>query len=167
MSVGWNKADLAELRDDLPEEAVQDGQLAAQVDVALEAARVAHAVQVGDLVKELLHGAPLHLQELIHENHVILFIAKPAHGKRRKGRWGGEKGERRENVEKMANYMSTGVPVYDWWWFIWIYEELNMSRTHLTETNSLWEIMEQYSRQNNAIMEMCERCTLLFISNWE
>lgn len=52
---------LTELSHDLPQEAVQDGQLPAQVDVALEPAGVADAVQVGDLVEELLHGAPLHL----------------------------------------------------------------------------------------------------------
>lgn len=75
-------AHLAELSHDLPEEAVQDGQLPAQVDVALKSTRVADAVQVGDLVEELLHGAPLHFQKLIHEAHVLLFTPKPAGGGR-------------------------------------------------------------------------------------
>lgn len=75
---------LAELSHDLPEETVQYGQLSAKVDVSLKAACAADAVQVGDLIQELLHGAPLHLQKLIHEAHVLLFIAKPAHGGERK-----------------------------------------------------------------------------------
>lgn len=69
---------LAELIHDLPQQTVQYGQLPAEVDVALKTAGAADAVQVGDLVQELLHGGPLHLQELIHEAHVLLFIAKPA-----------------------------------------------------------------------------------------
>lgn len=52
---------LAELSHDLPEETVQYGQLPAEVDVSLKAACIADTVQVGDLVQELLHGAPLHL----------------------------------------------------------------------------------------------------------
>lgn len=77
-------ADLAELSHDLPEEAVQDGQLPAQVDVSLEAACVTDTVQVGDVEQELLHGGTLHLQKLIHETHVLLFIAEPAHGRWRR-----------------------------------------------------------------------------------
>lgn len=51
---------LAELSHDLPKETVQYRQLPAQVDVSLKAACIADAVQVGDLIQELLHGAPLH-----------------------------------------------------------------------------------------------------------
>lgn len=51
---------LAELSHDLPEETVQYRQLPAQVDVALKSACIADTVQVGDLIEELLHGAPLH-----------------------------------------------------------------------------------------------------------
>lgn len=52
---------LAELSHDLPEETVQYGQLPAEVNVSLKAACIADTVQVGDLIQELLHGAPLHL----------------------------------------------------------------------------------------------------------
>ena len=68
---------LIQLGHHLPEQGVQHGQLAAQVDVALEGHGVGHAVQVGDLVQELLHGAPLHLQELVHVAHVLLLSPKP------------------------------------------------------------------------------------------
>lgn len=74
---------LAELGHDLPQKAVQYGELPAQVDVPLKAPRITDTVQVGDLIKELLHGAPLHFQELIHETHVLLFVAKPVDNRRK------------------------------------------------------------------------------------
>lgn len=64
---------LAELAHDLPQKAVEHGQLSAQVDVALKHASVSTSVHVGDLEKKLLHGGPLHFQELIHEIHVLLL----------------------------------------------------------------------------------------------
>lgn len=71
-------ADLAELTHDLPQQTVQHGQLPAEVNVALEATGIAPGVHVGDFVEELLHGAPFHLQELVHEIHVLLLWPKPA-----------------------------------------------------------------------------------------
>lgn len=69
---------LAELAHDFPQQAVEHGQLSAEVDVALEPSGVSSGIHVGNLVKELLHGAPLHLQELVHEVHVFLLGSKPA-----------------------------------------------------------------------------------------
>lgn len=64
---------LAELAHDLPQQAVEHGQLPAQVDVALEHPSVPTGVHVGDLEQKLLHGAPLHFQELVHEVHVLFL----------------------------------------------------------------------------------------------
>lgn len=64
---------LAELAHDLPQQAVEHGQLSAQVDVALEHPSVSTSVHVGDFEKKLLHGAPLHFQKLIHEIHVLFL----------------------------------------------------------------------------------------------
>ncbi len=69
---------LTELRHDLPQQTVQDRELAAEVDVALERPAVTHTLQIRDLVQELLHGAPLHLQKLIHEAQIVLLPTEPA-----------------------------------------------------------------------------------------
>lgn len=66
-------ADLAELGQHLPEQGMQCGELAAQVDVALKATAVGQRVQVGDLIQELLHGTPLQLQKLVHEPQKVLL----------------------------------------------------------------------------------------------
>lgn len=68
---------LLRLGEHLGEERVQRGELAAQVDVALEARRVGDGLRVGDLQQEALHVAPLVLQELVHEGHVLLLVAEP------------------------------------------------------------------------------------------
>lgn len=68
---------LTELSHDLPQEAVQDRKLSSQINVSLKSPGIAYAVQIGDLIQELLHGAPFHLQELIHEAHILLLTAKP------------------------------------------------------------------------------------------
>ena len=68
---------LLQLADGLPEQGVQAGELAAQVDVAFEASRVGDGLRVGDLQQEALHVGPLVLQELVHERHVLFLAAKP------------------------------------------------------------------------------------------
>jgi hypothetical protein len=65
--------DLAELGQHLPEQGVKCGELAAQVYIALKTAAVGQGVQVGYLIQELLHRAPLQLQKLIHEAQEVLL----------------------------------------------------------------------------------------------
>lgn len=63
------------------EQSVQAGELAAEVDVSVEAgAGVVESVGVGDLLQESLHAAPLALHKVVHEEHVLFFGAEPETG---------------------------------------------------------------------------------------
>lgn len=62
---------------ELGQKRVQAGELAAEVDVAVEAGGVVEALRVGDLLQEALHAAPLPLYKVVHEEHVLLLGAEP------------------------------------------------------------------------------------------
>lgn len=68
---------LVQAGEDVAEEEVEGGELQGQVHVAVIGGHVAAALGVGRALQEGRHGAPVLLQELVHEAHVGLLLTKP------------------------------------------------------------------------------------------
>lgn len=68
---------LGQAGEDVAEQEVESGELQSQVHVAVVGGHVDAALGVGHALQEFCHGAPVVLQELVHEAHVGLLLAKP------------------------------------------------------------------------------------------
>lgn len=74
-TTGWWH--LIQAGEDVTEQEVESGELQGQIHIAVVGGHVDAALGVGHALQEGRHGAPVVLQELVHEAHVGLLLAKP------------------------------------------------------------------------------------------
>ena len=65
------------LGDDVHQQSVEHSQAQGQVDIAVKGCHRKVGVRVGHGLKKASHGLPVLLQEVIHEEHVLLLLSKP------------------------------------------------------------------------------------------